>query len=74
MSTKHQQRRSGNPAPVFRYCALCGQAKTIYPPNEEHRKAHMGRQLAFVCDDCAERVRMEVEAAGGPVNEPRFTA
>lgn len=60
--------------PVVRRCALCGEAKAILPINEEHRKALMARQVAFVCQDCADQVRIEVEAAGGVTGKPRVSA
>lgn len=69
MSTHHPS-GSISTTPVHRCCALCGQAKTVYPPNEDHRRAHLARQLAFVCDDCAGRVRSEVEAAAQVALEP----
>jgi uncharacterized protein YlaI len=60
--------------PVIRHCALCGQPKVILPLNEEHMQAHRSRQIAYVCDECAERVRLEVEAAGEPAGQPKATA
>ncbi|MFZ5817554.1 MAG: hypothetical protein ACOY93_20030 [Bacillota bacterium] len=61
MSTNTRTRQL---APVVRPCALCGQPKTILPESEEHRKAHLTREIAFVCQDCATQIRMQVEAAG----------
>lgn len=53
------------PAPVVRPCDLCGQLRVVEPPTEKHREAHVKRTIAFVCEECAARVRMEVEAAAG---------
>lgn len=60
--------------PVVRRCALCGEAKAILPINEEHKKALMARQVAFVCQDCADKVRIEVETAGEVTGKPRVSA
>ncbi|MGE5675824.1 MAG: hypothetical protein ACM3XM_18410 [Mycobacterium leprae] len=60
--------------PIVRLCALCGQPKSILPLNEEHRKAHATKQIAFVCEECAAKVRTEVEAAGNLEDQPRFSA
>lgn len=73
MVTKNRP-RSGFHAPVIRSCALCGQPWAVQPVSEEHRKAHTVRQIAFVCQECATRVRMEVEAAAGVVEQSRATA
>lgn len=63
------------PAPLVRCCALCGQTHIVEPLNEEHRRAHLSRQIAYVCPDCAGRVRMEVEAAAGlGFEEPKRSA
>lgn len=51
-------------APLFRTCKLCGIPKAPEPISEEHLKAHMARRIAFVCLDCAARIRNEVEMAG----------
>lgn len=66
--------RSRTPAPVIRHCALCGQPKAILPDTEEHRKAHLTKQIAFVCPDCAEAVRQQVAAAGETVEQPKASA
>ena len=66
---------SKGPAPLIRCCALCGQTRIVEPLNEEHRRAHLSRQIAYVCPECAGRVRMEVEAAAGPsLEEPKVSA
>ncbi len=48
---------------LIRPCTLCGVPKTVEPINEQHLKAHVSRRIAFVCVDCAERIRREVEKA-----------
>lgn len=56
---------------LVRQCMLCSLPKPIQPATEDHLKAHLSRRIAFVCVDCATRVRTEVEMAGG---DPRATA
>ncbi|HYF81360.1 MAG TPA: hypothetical protein VD973_29940 [Symbiobacteriaceae bacterium] len=61
-------------APVIRRCALCGEARAIMPINEDHKKALLARQVDFVCQDCADQVRIQVEAAGTITGLPQQTA
>jgi len=70
------QKRVGSRSrvPVVRRCALCGEARAIVPINEEHKKALVTRQVAFVCQDCADLVRIEVESAGEMTGKPRASA
>jgi hypothetical protein len=43
--------------------------------SEEIRKAHLAKQIAFVCTECEARVRREVELrAEGDSESPRATA
>lgn len=74
MLKTHKRPGSKSYVPVVRRCALCGESKAILPINEEHRKALVARQVAFVCQDCADRVRIEVEAAGRVTLEPKVSA
>ena len=73
LSTNHRT-RTRVPNPVIRHCALCGQPRAVLPPSPEHRRAHLSREIAFVCEDCAMQVRQQVEAAADLSAQPKATA
>lgn len=67
-SNRHAMRKQSS---LIRTCTLCGMPKTVEPISDQHLKAHVSRRIAFVCVDCAERIRLEVEMAGA---NPGMTA